>query len=399
MRLTHIPALALALAVPAAAQDSVSQTDRLLHERILTLDTHLDTPVLFERPGWKFEDWHAYEWDNSQVDIPRMQAGGLDGGFFVIYTEQGPLTPEGFAKARDGALIRAAAIQRVIAANSDKIGFAYTADDAVRLHREGKRIAFQSIENSYPLGNDISLLSTFYRLGVRMAGPVHNGSNQFADSARGDPIHRGLSPLGRQWVAEMNRLGMVIDGSHSSDAAIDQMIQLSKTPLVLSHHGPDALFDHPRNIPDELMRRLARSGGVMQMNTLFLVPLQSVPGRDDIEKRQEQWETISAEQRRRLVADKAALDARSPKSFANLDLFMRSLLHAIKVMGIDHVGIGADWDGGGGLTEMKDISGLPMITARLRQAGYSEADIEKIWSGNTLRLLRAAERHAAGVAR
>ncbi|MDP8914395.1 MAG: dipeptidase [Pseudomonadota bacterium] len=391
-------ALPLLFAVPASAQQAVSSSDRLMHEQMLTLDTHLDTPALFERRGWNFDQWHEYDWDNSQVDIPRMEAGGLDGGFFVIYTPQGPLTPEGMAKARENALMRAAAIQRVVSANPDKLGFAYTADDAARLHREGKRIVYQSIENSYPLGNDVSLLPTFYRLGVRMASPVHNGSNQFSDSARprpGDPVHNGLSPVARQWVAEMNRLGMVVDGSHASDTAISQMIDISKTPIVLSHHGPKAMFDHPRNIPDDLMRKLARSGGVMQMNTLFLVPMPSVEGRDAIEDRQEQWETLTPEQRRRLVADKSALDARSPKSFATIDLFMRSLLHAIKVMGVDHVGIGADWDGGGGLVGMKDITGLPIITARLRAAGYSPADIEKIWSGNTLRLLRQAERHAA----
>lgn len=397
MRLSLL-ALPLLFAVPASAQQAVSSSDRLMHEQMLTLDTHLDTPALFERRGWNFDRWHEYDWDNSQVDLARMEAGGLDGGFFVIYTSQGPLTADGFAKARDDALMRAAAIQRVVAANSDKLGFAYTAEDAVRLHREGKRIVYQSIENSYPLGNDLSLLSTFYRLGVRMASPVHNGSNQLSDSARprpGDPVHNGLSPLGRQWVAEMNRLGMVVDGSHASDAAISQMIDLSKTPLVLSHHGPKAMFDHPRNIPDELMRKLARSGGVMHMNTLFLVPLASVEARDAIEDRQEQWETLTPEQRRRLVADKTALDARSPKSLATIDQFMRSLLHSIKVMGVDHVGIGADWDGGGGLAGMKDITGLPIITARLRAAGYSPADIEKIWSGNTLRVLRRAEHHAA----
>ena len=387
------------LAAPALAQQApVSAADRLLHERILTLDSHLDTPSFFERQGWDFDRWHDFDWDGSQVDIPRMEVGGLDGGFFVIYTPQGELNQAGYAKARESALLRAAAIQRVVAANEDKLGFATTADDATRLHREGKRIVYQSIENSYPLGTDVSLLSTFHRLGVRMAGPVHNGSNQFADSARpkeGDPRHNGLSPLGRQWVAEMNRLGMVIDGSHSSDTTIEQMIQLSKTPIILSHHGPKAMFDHPRNIPDALMRRLARSGGVMQMNMLFLVPSQSVPERDAIEKRQEQWEVLNPEQRRRLVAENSALDARQPRSWANLDTFMRSMLHAIKVMGVDHVGLGADWDGGGGLTDMKDISGLPAITARLRQAGYSEADIEKIWSGNVLRLMRQAERHAA----
>ena len=389
-------ALPLLLAAPAFAQQPVSSADRLMHEQMLTLDTHLDTPVLFERRGWNFDQWHENDWDNSQVDIARMEMGGLDGGFFVIYTPQGPLTPQGYAKAREDALSRAAAIQRVVAANPDKLAFAYTADDAARIHREGKRIVYQSIENSYPFGLDVSMLSTFYRLGIRMAGPVHNGPNQFSDSARGDQLHRGLSPLGRQWVAEMNRLGMVIDGSHASDAAIEQMIDLSKTPIILSHHGPDAMMDSPRNIPDALMRKLARSGGVMQMNTIFLVPMTSVEGRDDIENQQENWETLTPEQRRRLVTEKTTLDTRSPKSLATIDQFMRSLLHAIKVMGIDHVGMGADWDGGGGLAGMKDISGLPIITARLRAAGYSQADIEKIWSGNTLRLLRQAERHAAG---
>jgi membrane dipeptidase len=395
MRLTLVPALALAFAFPAAAHEPVSSADRLLHEQILTLDTHLDTPVLFERPGWDFNEWHEYDWDQSQVDIPRMEVGGLDGGFFVIYTAHGELTPAGYAKARDAALMRAAAIQRVVAANPEKLAFAYTADDAARIHKEGKRVVYQSIENSYPLGGDLTLLSTFYQLGVRMAGPVHNGTNQFADSSRDKPRWNGLSPLGRQWVAEMNRLGMVIDGSHSSDATLEQMIALSKTPVILSHSGPKAIFDHPRNIGDDLMRRLAKAGGVMQMNTLFLRPTQSATGRDAIENRQEQWETLTPAQRQKLVADKTTFDAANPPQFTDIDTFMRALLHAIKVMGVDHVGLGADWDGGGGLLGMKDISGLPIITARLRQAGYSAEDIAKIWSGNTLRLLRQAERHAA----
>jgi membrane dipeptidase len=396
MKIALIAAMGLSLTIPASAQQAVTPAERQAHEQMLTLDTHLDTPSLFERPGWNFDEWHHVGWDGSQVDIPRMEAGGLDGGFFVIYTAQGPLTAAGFVAARDAALLRATAIQRVVAANPDKLAFATTADDALRLHREGKKIVYQSIENSYPLGQDLSLLSTFHKLGVRMASPVHNGSNQFSDSARpkpGDPVHQGLSPLGRQWVQEMNRLGMVVDGSHASDAAIDQMIQLSRTPIILSHHGPKAMFDHPRNIPDDLMRRLARSGGVMQMNTLFLVPTTSSDARDKIEERQERWELLSPAERRQLLADKAAVE---PFNHADFETFMRSVLHAIRVMGVDHVGMGADWDGGGGLRDMMDITGIARITARLRQAGLSDRDIEKIWSGNTLRLLRQAERHAAG---
>jgi membrane dipeptidase len=144
MRLTPIAAFALALAAPAASQETVSAADRLFHEQLLTLDTHLDTPAIFERRGWDFDQWHNVEWDGSQVDIPRMQAGGLDGGFFVIYTAHGDLTPQGYARARDTALLRAMAIQRVVAANGNRLEFAYTADDAARIQRSGKRAVYQA---------------------------------------------------------------------------------------------------------------------------------------------------------------------------------------------------------------------------------------------------------------
>jgi len=386
--------LTLLLAAPAAAQE-VSDADRLRHEQMLVLDTHLDTPSLFERPGWDFGDWHDYGWDLSQVDLPRMAAGGLDGGFFVIYTAQGELTPAGYSKARDGALMRGLAIQRVIAVNRDRIELAYTAADAARIHKAGKRIAYQSIENSYPLGGDLTLLSTFYRMGVRMAGPVHSKNNQFADSTTDKARWNGLSPLGKAWVAEMNRLGIIVDGSHSSDAAFDQLVALSKTPIILSHSGPKAMFDHPRNIDDARMRTLAKAGGVMQMNSLFLIAHDTSPERDAIEKRQEKWLDSSPAERRQLVADKTALDAKRAYTEADFETFMKSMLHAIAVMGVDHVGLGADWDGGGGLKGFDDIVGLPRITARLRKEGFSDADIEKIWSGNVLRLLRQAESHAA----
>jgi membrane dipeptidase len=395
MKAAIYAALSLGCAIPASAHVPVGPVDRLRHEQMLVLDTHLDTPMHFERPGWNFDEWHEYQWDLTQTDIPRMEAGGLDGGFFVIYTAQGELSPAGYAAARDGALMRAVAIQRVVARNKDKLAFAYTAADAERLHKEGKRIVYQSIENSYPLGEDLSLLSTFYRLGVRMAGPVHSRNNQFADSTTDTPRWNGLSPLGRQWVTEMNRLGMVIDASHSSDAAFDQLLALSKTPIILSHSGPKAIRDHARNLDDERMRKLARAGGVMQLNSLFLAPHDSSETRSALEDRQERWLQLTPAERRQLVADKAALDAKQMPQEADFDQFMRALLHAIRVMGVDHVGLGADWDGGGGVRGMEDVADLPRITARLRKEGYSDADIGKIWSGNVLRVLRAAERFAA----
>lgn len=394
MRLYLVPLALLAAAAPVAAEE-VSPADRLRHEQMLVLDTHLDTPEVFEHPGWRFDAWHDRDFDKSQVDLPRMEAGGLDGGFFVIYTGQGPLTPEGYANARDAALLRAVAIQRVVAQNEGKLAFATTADDAARLQREGKRIVYQSIENSYPLGLDLGLLTTFHKLGVRMASPVHFRNNQFADSATDSPRWKGLSPLGRQWVAEMNRLGMVIDVSHASDAVFDQMLALSKTPIIASHSGPRAIFDHPRNLDDARMKKLADAGGVLQINSVYLVATDNDPARDAVQKRQDDWAILGDAERRQLIADKAAADAHDPYARADFELFMKSLLHAIAVMGVDHVGIGADWDGGGGVIGMEDIAALPKITARLHAAGYSDADIEKIWSGNVLRVLRAAEAFAA----
>ena len=395
MRYLLAPVLAVSLAIPASAQDDVSPEVRELHERLLVLDTHLDTPARMDDGSWNFTERHRYEWDNSQVDIPRMVDGGLDGGFFVIYTRLGELTPAGYAAARDAALVRAAAIRRVIGENRDVMSLALTADDIERLHREGRRIALISMENSWPLGEDLTLLTTFHRLGLRMAGPVHSRDNQLADSTTGQGRNGGLSPLGRQWVAEMNRLGIIIDGSHSSDAAIDQMMQLSRAPIILSHHGPRDLFNHPRNTSDERMRRLAASGGVMFMNTLFLGATDMSDARSALERRQEQWGSLNAAQRRQLLADIAAQNARQARTSITFDMFMASVLHAIRVMGVDHVGLGADWDGGGGTIGMEDVSLLPRITARLRREGFSERDIAKVMGGNLVRVMREVQRAAA----
>jgi membrane dipeptidase len=384
------------LAAPlAAAQPPVDPAARLSHDEMLVIDTHLDIAARFDSGDWDFAERHRFEWDNSQVDLPRMIEGGLDGGFFVIYTAQGDLNPAAYADARSAALVRAAAIRRVIGENRDRMGLALTADDAERLHREGKRIAFMSIENSWPLGEDLTLLQTFHRLGVRMAGPVHSRNNQLADSTTDTARWNGLSPLGRNWVSEMNRLGMLIDGSHSSDAAFDQMLQLSRVPIVLSHSGPRAIYDHKRNLDDERMRRLARAGGVMFMNTIFLAPDDRSPVRDNIEERQKNWHRLTPAERRRTVADRVARDAQQPFTNATFDLFMRSMLHAISVMGVDHVGLGADWDGGGGVQGMEDITFLPRITERLRREGFSDRDIAKVMGGNLIRVMRQAQAFAA----
>lgn len=403
MRIVTLPLMALLLASPIAAQRQPQQQprvgarDRALHERMIVIDAHLDIADHFDDGRWDFSVRHRYEEDGTQVDLPRMREGGLDGGFFVVYTSQGPLTAEGYRDARDRALVRAAAIRRVIGENRASMDLALTADDAERSARAGRRFAFLSMENGWPLGEDLSLLATFHRLGVRMAGPVHSRDNQLADSATGQNRWGGLSPLGRRWVAEMNRLGMIIDVSHSSDAAFDDILRLSRVPVVASHSGPKAIFEHRRNLDDARMRRLAAAGGVMFMNSIFLVQHDSSDERDRINERHRRWAELSPAERRQLMADTAALNRIRPYTTADFELYMRALLHAIRVMGVDHVGLGADWDGGGGVIGMEDITALPRITARLRREGFSEADIAKVMGGNLLRVMRQVQAAAAPV--
>src|SRR4051794_19911892 len=397
MRFLSVPALALLLAIPASAQQrpDVSPADRAAHQRMIVLDTHLDIPERWDDGQWDFGVRHGYGEDRSQVDLPRMDEGGLDGGFLAIYTPQGALTEEGYHAARDAALVRASAIRRVLGENRARIGLALTPQDALRLTRQGRHFGFISMENSWPLGEDLSLLTTFYRLGVRLAGPVHFRNNQLADSATDRPRWNGLSPLGRQWVAEMNRLGILIDASHSSDAVFDQLLALSRVPIIASHSGPRAIYNHPRNLDDTRMRRLAAAGGLLMINSVYLAPADNSHEREAINDRHKNWASLNDAQRAQLLRDEAALNRLRPAGTADFDLYMRSMLHAIQVMGADHVGLGADWDGGGGVIGMEDITALPRISARLRREGLREADIAKIMGGNLLRVLRQAQAGAA----
>ncbi|WP_199554755.1 dipeptidase [Sandaracinobacteroides hominis] len=379
----HAALIALLLATTAQAET--------LHQKLFTLDTHLDTPSFFDAPGWDFAARHDPAIDLSQVDLQRMQAGNLDGGFFVIYTGQGPLTPEGYAAALAHARNRSDSIDRVMAANSRAIGLATTADEALALHKAGKLVAFKSMENSYPLGEDLSLLAEFKRRGVRLAGPVHGANNQLADSSGDKPKWNGLSPLGRKWVAEMNRLGLVIDPSHSSDDTFDQLLELSKTPLLLSHSGSRDFTDLPRNLSDDRIRKLAAKGGAICVTSVFLAPMNMTAERAALFEKFENIETLSQADREEMARQWRALDQRDPIWKADFERFVQATLHVLKVAGPDHVCFGADWDGGGGIAGLADITALPHVTERLKAAGYSEADLEKMWSGNILRILRAAE--------
>ncbi len=365
------------------------------HDSLLTLDTHLDTPASLAIPGWSITAAHDVREDYTQVDVPRMKRGGLDGGFWVIYTPQGPLEPEATLKARDFALMRGVAIREMVAAHPDQFALAGTAADAARVAASGKRVVYLAIENAWPLGDDPGLLRSFYAMGVRMAGFAHFRTNQFADSSTDQPKWDGLSPLGVQLLAEMNRLGVVPDLSHSSDRALDDALRLSKAPLILTHSGCKAVFDHPRNIDDAHLRALAAQGGVIQINSVYVKQAKPTPQRDAANKALEakfpEDRPLTLTERADLLAQRHAIDRNFPEDRATFSDVMANLLHAIKVAGVDHVGIGLDWDGGGGVVGLEDVADLPKLTGALLAAGYSKEDVAKIWSGNVLRVLAAAE--------
>lgn len=393
---------ALVALLPIAVQaQEVPKKVYQLHQKMLTLDSHLDTPASLDLPGWSIEEEHGVHSDYTQVDLPRMKKGGLDGGFWAIYTPQGPLTEEGFRKSRDFALLRGVSIREMVAADPANFTLALEAKDAAPIAASGKRVVFMSIENAYPLGEDVSLLKTFYDMGVRVSGFAHFAHNQFADSSTDPskkPRYGGLSPLGKELLKEMNRLGIVPDASHSSDQVLDDLLALSTSPVLLTHSGCKAIYDHPRNIDDEHLKALAAKGGVIQMNAYGAYLRASKPN----PQRQEPLKALfgqlredaklSPEKRAELLAKRQEIDRLYPETDrATFDDFMAHMLHALKVVGPDHVGIGLDWDGGGGVVGLEDVVDLPRITAALLKAGYSEADVQKIWSGNVLRVLAAAE--------
>ncbi|WP_037479761.1 dipeptidase [Sphingobium sp. ba1] len=391
----------IALLPVAVSAQAVPKKVQQLHQKLLTLDSHLDTPASLDLPDWSIDEEHGVHSDYTQVDLPRMKKGGLDGGFWAIYTGQGPLTVEGFAKARDFALMRGVSIREMVAADPANFALALEAKDAAPIAATGKRVVYMSIENAYPLGEDIGLLQTFYDMGVRVVGFAHFAHNQFADSST-DPSKKprfgGLSPLGKQLLKDMNRLGIVPDASHSSDQVLDDLLALSTTPVLLTHSGCKAVYDHPRNIDDDRLKALAAKGGVIQMNAYgaYLKAAKPNPERQKamgaLFASMRDGGKMTAEKRAELLSKRQEIDRLYPETDrATFDDFMAHMLHALKVVGPDHVGIGADWDGGGGVVGMEDVLDLPRITEALLKAGYSEADVQKIWAGNVLRVLAAAE--------
>ena len=317
----------------------------------------------------------------------------------MIYTAPGPLDAASYKKARTSALLRQMSIREMAAKYAGSVELAFDADDARRIHGAGKIVVFQSMENAYPLGEDISLLEVFYVGGLRMLGLVHFGSNQFADSSTDAPLHGGLSEAGKELVREANRLGMIVDASHASDDALRDMMAVSSTPVILSHSGPDGVYEHARNVPDDLLVELAESGGVIHVNAFgaYLEALEPTPERRAAMEALEAeyggfFDPRTDEEMQAYRAARRALEDQLPAPRSSFEKYLEHLFYTIDLVGIDHVGIGADWDGGGGVDGMADVTAVPKITQALLDAGYSEEDIEKVWSGNVLRLMREVEK-------
>ncbi len=374
------------------------------HGPFFTIDTHIDTPTAsLRRPGWDLGARHDYAADGTQCDLPRMAEGGIDALVFAVYVGQMGRSPSALRRAHELALAHFERTHAALAANAAACGLARTADEALQLKAQGKKAFFLSIENAYSLGRDVANVAKFHALGVRMLGLTHMLNNDAADSST-DPRGAewgGLSPLGREFVAEANRLGMILDASHASDAVLRDLLEISRTPVILSHSGCTAVCNHPRNIGDDLLRALAKQGGVIQINALAIA-VTELPGSgrtagiaEILLKYQDSEltpETMAEEDK-----DYDRVCAAHPNPRATLEHFVQHIEHAVAVAGIDHVGIGCDFDGGGGVEGLRDVTDYPQVTAALRQRGWGDDALAKLWGGNTLRLYRAAEAAARKV--
>ncbi|MYD87615.1 MAG: membrane dipeptidase [Acidobacteria bacterium] len=411
-------ALALAAAIAGGcalgtpeerAERALTNRATAIHERVLTLDSHIDIPLNFATravdPGVSAD---------FQVDLPKMRAGGLDAGFFIVYVGQTERTPENEAQARADAMTKFEAIHRMAEElYPDEIEIAYTAADVERIAGSGKLVAAIGIENGYVIGRDLSLLETYHALGARYMTLAHGGHNDIADSATprealgdGEAEHDGVSAFGEQVIAEMNRLGMLVDVSHISKAAMLDAVRLSEAPVIASHSSMHALMPHPRNLDDEQLRALAANGGVVQTVALGAF-LSEVAARRAAEYRNirgafgmipgQQPEDLGAEPYEDYLGRVEALDARWPD--ATVADFVDHIDHAVDLIGIDHVGISADFDGGGGVLGWYDASETLNVTVELVRRGYSEEDIVRLWGGNLLRVWGEAEAVAARLGR
>lgn len=401
---------------------SLEERAMKIHEKVITIDTHDDINVQ------NFTDSVNYTQRlENQVNLPKMEEGGLDVAWLIVYTGQDTLTADGYANAEANAIAKFDAIHKLCEEIApDKIELALTSDDVRRIDAAGKKVAMIGVENAYPIGEDMSNFERYHKLGARYISLAHNGHSQFSDSNTGEAdgiwLHNGLSELGKEAVTEMNRLGIMIDVSHPSKEAFKQMIALSKAPLIASHSAARSLCDHSRNLDDEQLKMLQENGGVVQT-----VAFKSYLNTEKYEARNEMVKEIEksvmdslgmasisrnevmalpAEEReayikkyrevRKIVDDKSKAMSDLPPAVGVGD-FVNHIDYMVKLIGIDHVGISSDFDGGGGIEGWSDASETFNVTLELVKRGYTEEEIEKLWGGNLLRVLDKVQAVAAAM--
>lgn len=389
---------------------------KAIHQRVITLDTHCDINVK------NFTDSINYtQQTDSQVNLPNMNAGGLDVAWFIVYTGQDSLTAKGYAKAYDNAMSKFDAIHKLVNDFApDQIELATSSNEVKRIVASGKKVAMIGIENGYPIGTDIENVEKFYKLGARYMSLSHNGHSQLCDSNTGETddvwLHNGLSELGKQVVIEMNRVGMMIDVSHPSKESMRQMIALTKAPIIASHSSARALCNHSRNLDDEQLKWLKDNGGVVQTvafqayinteknnarNDALTLLRQEIAdslgvkwyNRNDFRALSEAEKAIFRDYRNQILtlADKKAASNLEIPEAVNVSDFVNHIDYLVEKIGIEHVGISSDFDGGGGVEGWSDASETFNVTLELVKRGYTENEIAMLWSGNLLRVLDEVE--------
>ena len=419
-KLTIVVLISFQLGGCLETEEELIERAQGIHDRVITLDTHADINTR------NFTASRNYTQDlDTQVNLPKMEAVCLDVAWFIVYTGQAELNDEGYAAAYANAIDKFEAIHRLAEKIApDQIEIAYTSDDVNRITKLGKKVAMIGIENAYPLGEDLSRIEEFFDRGGRYMSLAHNGHNQLSDSHTGeennDYLHGGLSDMGREAIAEMNRLGIMIDISHPSKASIMQTLELSVAPVIASHSSARKITNHSRNLDDEMLLAVKSNGGVVQ-TTAFSTYVNEKRRTFLIESRAEleaqilseigfkilsdsDIEMLSAEEKLAYDANIAEFNAilRSRINSAMFDQappatvadFVDHIEYMIDLIGIEHVGVSSDFDGGGGISGWNDASETFNITLELVKRGYSETQIGKLWSGNLLRVLEEVQRIA-----
>lgn len=368
-----------------------------IHEKATTIDSHTDTPMLFTREDFDVSVRHDPNETSTKVDFPRMKEGGLDGIFMAVFLGQGSRDSLGYAKANSKAHQILDSIYSVMGKNPDLATLAFTADDIYAIEKEGKRAVYIGIENGYALADDLQNIEVFFNRGTRYITLCHTKNNDLCDSSTDTLEHNGVSDFGKEVIDEMNRLGMLIDVSHISDKAFYDVINQSKAPVIASHSSSRAICDSPRNLTDDMLRKLAENGGVAQVCILssYIKNTPHNPQADSmhlaIREKYKNYENLSEEQQKEAGQAWRSVDKLFPPTLATVQDVVNHIDHMVEVAGIDHVGIGTDFDGGGGVEGCFDASELSNITIEMYRRGYTEEEIIKIWGANFLRVLQENE--------